>query len=321
MLAERAARAPGASPRGTRPRTSWSRSSRRHRRNRSRSLRDPRFTLERETLKLVLQHPIVDRPDDGRARRGGLHAPDLPRVSGSSSRPPAARRPVPTTTTWWPVCATRDRPGGRGRGQRAERRAAAERRSRASPTSLSTSSAARAHGLRRIEQSQVEDAAHQPGRARRRRSTGCSVSWPRSRSTAASCATGSSGRSEAPDELRRTAPAVSRWRRGRRCWPGPRPRRARSPAPARRSTCPSGERIPWEQVEAADWDLDSATLRISEVGTWGEPRPAYSFVLTEPGRLLQLVRERVTATVVLQRHVPIRGSRGVRVIARRARHR
>jgi hypothetical protein len=81
---------------------------------------------------------------------------------------------------------------------------------------------------------------------------------------------------------------------------------------------PDRGRIPWEQVESADWDLDSSTLKVSEVGTWGEPRPAYAFVLTEPGRLLQLVRERVTATVVLQRHVPIRGNRGVKVIARRA---
>ena len=81
---------------------------------------------------------------------------------------------------------------------------------------------------------------------------------------------------------------------------------------------PGGSRIPWEQVEAADWDLDSATLKVSEVGTWGQPRPAYSLVLTEPGRLLELVRERVTATVLLQRHVPIRGNSGVRVIARRA---
>ena len=81
---------------------------------------------------------------------------------------------------------------------------------------------------------------------------------------------------------------------------------------------PGGARIPWEQVEAADWDLESATLKVSEVGTWGEPRPEHSLVLSEPTRLLQLVRERVTSTVVLQRHVPIRGSRGVRVIARRA---
>ncbi len=81
---------------------------------------------------------------------------------------------------------------------------------------------------------------------------------------------------------------------------------------------PEGRRIPWEQVEAADWDLDSETFHVSEVGTWGEPRPSYSFVLEEPARLLQLVRERVSSTVVLQRHVPIRGQRGVRVIARRA---
>jgi hypothetical protein len=81
---------------------------------------------------------------------------------------------------------------------------------------------------------------------------------------------------------------------------------------------PGGRRIAWEQVEAADWDRDTETLRVSEVGTWGETRPAYSLVLGDPSRLLQLVRERVTATVVLQRHVPIRGQRGVRVIARRA---
>ena len=81
---------------------------------------------------------------------------------------------------------------------------------------------------------------------------------------------------------------------------------------------PPPRRVPWEQVEAADWDLDTDTLRVSEVGTWGEPRPSYELTMTEPGRLLELVRERITASVVLQRHVPIRGKRGVRVIARRA---
>ena len=81
---------------------------------------------------------------------------------------------------------------------------------------------------------------------------------------------------------------------------------------------PGGHRIPWEQVEAADWDVDTAVLRISEVGRWGDVRPEHVLTLEEPGRLLELVRERVTATVVLQRHVPVRGRRGVRVIARRA---
>lgn len=77
-------------------------------------------------------------------------------------------------------------------------------------------------------------------------------------------------------------------------------------------------RIPWEQVEAADWDTDSSVLRVTEVGSWGERRPEHTFTIDEPGRLLELVRERVTASVVLQRHVALDGRRGVRVIARRA---
>jgi hypothetical protein len=79
-----------------------------------------------------------------------------------------------------------------------------------------------------------------------------------------------------------------------------------------------GTRVPWEQVEAADWDLETSVLRVSEVGSWGQPRPEHALTITEPGRLLELVRERVTSTVVLQRHVPVLGRRGLRVIARRA---
>jgi hypothetical protein len=81
-------------------------------------------------------------------------------------------------------------------------------------------------------------------------------------------------------------------------------------------------RLPWEQVEAADWDRDLSRLRVSEVGRWGEPRAEHDLTLVESGpgadRLLQLVRERVTASVVVVRHVPISGRRGVRVVARRA---
>lgn len=77
-------------------------------------------------------------------------------------------------------------------------------------------------------------------------------------------------------------------------------------------------RIPWEEVQAVDWDQDSSTLRVSEVGSWGQVRPDHHFTLEAPGLLLELVRERVTASVILQRHVPIAGKRGVRVIARRA---
>ncbi|MGZ5399125.1 MAG: hypothetical protein ACXWDL_09690 [Nocardioides sp.] len=78
------------------------------------------------------------------------------------------------------------------------------------------------------------------------------------------------------------------------------------------------DRLPWEQVETAGWDRDADLLRISEVGTWGQPRVEHAFSFDDPGRLLQLVRERVTASVVLQRHVMVDGRRGLRVIARRA---
>ena len=77
-------------------------------------------------------------------------------------------------------------------------------------------------------------------------------------------------------------------------------------------------RLAWEQVEAADWDRDTELFRVVEVGTWGEPRAEHRFAIDEPRRLLELVRERVTASVLLVRHVPLDGRRGLRVIARRA---
>jgi hypothetical protein len=80
----------------------------------------------------------------------------------------------------------------------------------------------------------------------------------------------------------------------------------------------SGTRLAWEDVEAADWDRDTERFRVAEVGAWGELRREHSFAIVEPRRLLELVRERVTASVLLVRHVPIDGRRGVRVIARRA---
>lgn len=81
---------------------------------------------------------------------------------------------------------------------------------------------------------------------------------------------------------------------------------------------PEERRIPWEEVQAADWDRDTSMFSLSEVGEWGQPRPEHRFEIEEPGRLLELVRERVTASVMLERHTSLRGSRGVRVIARRS---
>jgi hypothetical protein len=53
------------------------------------------------------------------------------------------------------------------------------------------------------------------------------------------------------------------------------------------------------------------------VGEYGERRPVHEFVLDEPGKFLPLLRERVTASVVLQRRVVVRGKQGLFVVARR----
>jgi len=78
-----------------------------------------------------------------------------------------------------------------------------------------------------------------------------------------------------------------------------------------------GTRIPWERVERANWNRDEERLHVVEVGRFGVVRPSYTFELDEPGVLLQLIRERVTASVVLQRRVTLEDKRGLSVIARR----
>ena len=75
--------------------------------------------------------------------------------------------------------------------------------------------------------------------------------------------------------------------------------------------------IAWERVETADWDRDESRLRVSEVADFGTERPVHILTLPEPGPLLPMVRERVTASVLLQRRVLIDGKRGLTVIARR----
>jgi hypothetical protein len=79
----------------------------------------------------------------------------------------------------------------------------------------------------------------------------------------------------------------------------------------------AGVRVPWERVERADWDRDEERLVVTEVGEFGRVRPRHTFGVEEPGLLLELVRERVTASVVLQRRVPVAGKRGLTVIGRR----
>jgi hypothetical protein len=74
---------------------------------------------------------------------------------------------------------------------------------------------------------------------------------------------------------------------------------------------------PWEQVLRADWDEDERRFELVPVGEFGHPVERPSFVLGDAADLLGLVRERVSASVVLQRRVPVLGKRGFLVFGRR----
>ncbi|MDQ1103481.1 hypothetical protein QE364_001509 [Nocardioides zeae] len=81
-------------------------------------------------------------------------------------------------------------------------------------------------------------------------------------------------------------------------------------------------RVPWERVDAAEWDADAGTLTVTEVAPDVAAAPRHVVVVDEADprardRLLQVVRERVTASVVLQRHVRVVGRAGLHVVARR----
>ena len=73
----------------------------------------------------------------------------------------------------------------------------------------------------------------------------------------------------------------------------------------------------WEEVHRADWDKETETLTVEPVEAYAAPVVRHVRRLPEPGDLVPLVRERVTATVVVQQRVPVRGKQGFRVIGRR----
>ena len=76
--------------------------------------------------------------------------------------------------------------------------------------------------------------------------------------------------------------------------------------------------LAWEAVQSADWDGEESVLTVAEVGEFGRPRATHHFELEHPALLLQLIRERVSASVVLQRSHRVVGKRGFKVIGRRA---
>ncbi|WP_460664167.1 hypothetical protein [Kribbella swartbergensis] len=79
----------------------------------------------------------------------------------------------------------------------------------------------------------------------------------------------------------------------------------------------SVRRVGWEQIERAGWDSEASVMHIYETTDFGTPLRATELKIDDPGRFGQLLRERVDASIVVQRHVPLAGKRGVRIVGRR----
>jgi hypothetical protein len=74
-------------------------------------------------------------------------------------------------------------------------------------------------------------------------------------------------------------------------------------------------RTPWIDVAHAQWYDEQSVLAIDPVPGAG---PARRIPLTEPGRIPETVHERVMASIVLSRVVPLATGGSVRIVARRA---
>ena len=76
---------------------------------------------------------------------------------------------------------------------------------------------------------------------------------------------------------------------------------------------PAYRRLDWIDIRHASFEQTKLTLEVTEGGSSSTLRVP----LLEAGQLPEVVRERVTASFALQQHVPLRGSLGVTVTARR----
>lgn len=75
--------------------------------------------------------------------------------------------------------------------------------------------------------------------------------------------------------------------------------------------------IGWHEIERGGWNAELHTLSWVLHAATGKPSPRGSLELLEPGRMPELFRERISATIAIERFVPLLGERGVTISARR----
>lgn len=87
---------------------------------------------------------------------------------------------------------------------------------------------------------------------------------------------------------------------------------------ALRSVGPLGAlRLDWHQIATATWR--EGVLRVVEGRAEpGRRPPMHTWLLERPGLLPDAVRDRVTASIVVNQHVRLVGRSGVRILGRRA---
>jgi len=85
---------------------------------------------------------------------------------------------------------------------------------------------------------------------------------------------------------------------------------------ARALYLPNGVVLGWNEIDQVVWHLDESRLDLVTLPIDG-PARSYQIHLPDPGRLPELVRERVTSSIVVNHHVPLVGRRGAKIIARR----
>ncbi|MDF5757006.1 hypothetical protein [Spongiactinospora sp. TRM90649] len=73
---------------------------------------------------------------------------------------------------------------------------------------------------------------------------------------------------------------------------------------------PGGARLPWYLIDRGEWGEDGLRLLTTE-------GKRHVFRVPVPGRLPEVVKERVTSSILVSRHVPLPGRGGVRLVARR----
>jgi hypothetical protein len=75
--------------------------------------------------------------------------------------------------------------------------------------------------------------------------------------------------------------------------------------------------IGWETVDRATWDGDDRRLTITQSAPPGFSPQQHRLRVEDAAQLLDVVREQVTASMVISRYVLIDGTRGVRISGRR----